>query len=282
MAVHPHILHNGRFIGPAEAVIPVFTSALTGALGVYETILARRGRIVALAEHLERMEESARGALLVLPADREQLAEWCRQVVAANAPDGLVRVVAVDLGGPTADVFVYEMSYTAPSPTEYEEGVAVAVYHGERAMPQVKSLNTLVPGLARKAAQAVGAHDALLVDRFGCVTEGSNCNVFVVMGGTLLAPPVGTILEGTVMARVIRLAEELGIPFRRRPLLLADLPLWDEAFLTSTRRGVLPICRVGDHVLGRPGPITRRLLAAYRAWEERTIDDGRRTVDDGR
>lgn len=278
MAVHPHILHNGRFIGPDEAVIPVFTSALTGALGVYETILARRGRIIALDEHLERMEASAHGAQIVLPADREVLAEWCRQVVAANAPDGLVRVVAVDLGGPTADVFVYEMSYTAPSPTEYEEGVAVAVYHGERAMPQVKSLNTLVPGLARKAAQAVGAHDALLVDRFGCVTEGSNCNVFVVMEGTLLAPPAGTILEGTVMARVICLAEDLGIPFRRRPLLLADLPLWEEAFLTSTRRGVLPIRRVGDHVLGRPGPITRRLLVAYRAWEEGTIDDGRKKL----
>lgn len=274
MAVHPRILHNGRFIGPDEAVIPVFTSALTGALGVYETILARRGHIIALSEHLERMEESARGAQIVLPTDREELAGWCRQVVAANAPDGLIRVVAVDLGGPTADVFVYEMSYTAPSPAEYEEGVAVAVYHGERAMPQVKSLNTLVPGLARKAAQAVGAHDALLVDRFGCVTEGSNCNVFVVMEGMLLAPPVGAILEGTVMARVIRLAEELGIPFRRRPLLLADLPLWEEAFLTSTRRGVLPIRQVGEHVLGRPGPITRRLLAAYRAWEERTMDDG--------
>ncbi len=267
MTVHPHILHNGRFIGPEAAVIPVFASALTGALGVYETILARKGRLMALSEHLERMEESARGAQIVLPVEREQLAAWCRQVVTANAPDGLLRVLALDLGGPTADVFIYEMAYTAPSPAEYEEGVAVAVYHGERAMPQVKSLNTLVPGLARKAAQAAGVHDALLVDRFGCVTEGSNCNVFVVMAGTLLAPPPGTILEGTVMTRVIRLAAELAIPFRRRPLLLADLPLWDEAFLTSTRRGVLPIHRVGEHVLGRPGPITQKLLAAYRAWE---------------
>lgn len=268
MSIYPLILHNGQLLPQAECHIPVTTPALVGALGVYETILARRGKIIALTEHLARMQESARGAQLNLTADLETLGDWCYQVMAASAPDGLVRVLVMDLGRPEADVYVYQMSYTAPAAEDYEIGVPVVIYHGERALPLVKSFNTLVPGLARKAALAAGAHDALLVDRDGHVTEGSNCNVFIVQGSVLLAPPIGAVLEGTVMERVIRLAQALSIPFQRRPLPLAQLPRWDEAFLTSTRRGVLPIRRVDEHVLGPIGPVTSRLLAAYRAWEE--------------
>lgn len=271
MTIYPKIMRNGHFIEAADATIPVFTPALVGALGVYETILARRGRYVALSEHLERLALSARGAELNLAADSETLKRWCYLLLAANHNEGLVRVIALDLGELQADVFLYQMSYTSPPAEDYEHGVAVGVYFGERALPDVKSFNTLVPGLARKAAVAAGVHDALMVDRDGNITEGSNCNVFAVIDGQLAAPPVGAILAGTVMNRVIRLAEELDIPFIRQPLPLAELDHWQEAFLTSTRRGVLPINRVGEHTLGEPGPITRRLHEAYAAWEEQVL-----------
>jgi branched-subunit amino acid aminotransferase/4-amino-4-deoxychorismate lyase len=265
--IYDHVLHNGRFISKEAAHMPVYTPALVGALGVYETILVKNGRYVALREHLERLLQSAEGAQLALKPDLTTLIRWCRELVEANAPDGLVRVLVMDLGRAHADVFLYEMSYAPPTPEEYAQGVPVILYHGERAMPLIKSFNTLVPGLARKAARAAGVHDALLVDRDGYVTEGSNCNVFIVQDGVLAAPPLGAVLEGTVMRRVMSLARELGIPFQRRPLPSRDIPRWNEVFLTSTRRGVLPVRRVGDVEIGPPGPITRQLMEAYRAWE---------------
>ena len=268
MTIYPKIIHNGHFIDAAAATISIFTPALVGALGVYETILARRGRYVALIEHLERLALSASGAELNLTVDFDTLKQWCYLLLAANHAEGLVRVIALDLGEPQADVFLYQSAYTPPPVEGYEHGVAVGIYHGERALPNVKSFNTLVPGLARKAAVAAGVHDALMVDRAGNITEGSNCNVFAVVDAQLVAPPADAILAGTVMERVIRLADELGIPVSRRPLPLAEVPDWQEAFLTSTRRGVLPINRVGEHRLGEPGPITRRLHEAYVAWEE--------------
>jgi len=267
MSVHKHIIHNGQIIPKEQACFPVFTPALVGALGVYETVLVKQGRYVALQEHLERLFQSAEGAQLRVAPGLDTLMDWAHRVVEANAPDGLVRVLVMDLGNAYADIYLYEMSYTAPSPQEYAQGVPVILYHGERAMPLVKSFNTLVPGLARKAAQAAGVHDALLVDRDGNVTEGSNCNVFIVQDGVLAAPPLGAVLEGTVMRRVMALARELGIPFQRRPLPASAIPRWQEAFLTSTRRGVLPVRRVGDIEIGPPGPITQQLMAAYRAWE---------------
>ncbi len=267
MPIYNHVIHNGQIIPKEKACFPVYTPALVGALGVYETILVKGGRYVALHEHLERLFHSAAGAQLRLQVDMEKLVTWAYQVVEANAPDGLVRVLAMDLGNGHADVFLYEMGYIAPTPEEYAQGVPVILYHGERAMPLIKSFNTLVPGLARKAAKAAGVHDALLVDRHGHVTEGSNCNVFIVQDGVLAAPPLGAVLEGTVMRRVMALAQELSIPFQRRPLPASDIPRWGEVFLTSTRRGVLPVRRVGDVEIGPPGPITRQLMEAYRAWE---------------
>jgi len=267
MSIYPKIIRNGRFIDKSEATLPIYTRTMVGALGVYETILVRHGKYIALNEHLVRLQASAQGAALALDADLDALRQWSFLVVAANHADGLVRVLALDLGRASADVYLYQMSYSAPSPEEYEFGVSVGIYHGERALPLVKSFNTLVPGLARKAAVAAGLHDSLLVDRDGNITEGSNCNAFAVIDGVLVAPPVGTILEGTVVTRTLELAQSLGIPVERRTMPLAEVLVWDEAFLTSTRRGVLPVNRVGEEVLGEPGPITRQLIAAYQVWE---------------
>ena len=273
MNVYPYMLHNGVIIHKDEALMPVYTPSLMGALGVYETMLVRNGRYIALEEHIHRFLQSAAGAQLRLPTDEATLLKWSFLVVMANQPEGLVRLLAMDLGRDDADIFLYESDYTLPSPQEYANGVPVILYHGERAMPLIKSFNTLVPGLARKAAMAAGAHDALLVDRDGHITEGSNCNVFVVQDGVLMAPPYGVVLEGTVMRQVISLAEELDIPFTRRHLPAQSIAQWDEAFLTSTRRGVLPVRQVGDVPIGPPGPITRQLHEAYRAWEAREVSN---------
>ena len=267
MSVFDNVLHNGRVVSKDDACFPVYTPALMGALGVYETILVKDGRYIALKEHLERLLQSVAGARLRLKQDMDTLLKWSFLTVMANRPDGLVRVLVMDLGNAYADVYFYGMSYSPPTPEEYANGVEVILFEGERAMPLIKSFNTLVPGLARKAAQAAGVHDALLVDRDGNVTEGSNCNVFIVQDGVLTAPPLGAVLEGTVMRRVMALAAELGVPFGRRPLPATEIPRWEEVFLTSTRRRVLPVHRVGDVEIGRPGPVTQRLSAAYWAWE---------------
>ncbi len=271
MTVYDNVLHNGRIIPKEDACFPVFTPSLVGALGVYESILVRNGRYVALREHLERLLQSVAGAELRLKPDVGTLQKWSFLTVMANRPDGLVRALVMDLGNPYADVYFYQKPRTILPPEAYAQGVSVIFYQGERAMPLIKSFNTLVPGLARKAAKAAGVHDAFLVNRDGNVTEGSNCNVFIVQDGVLAAPPFGDVLEGTVMRRVMALAEELAIPFQRRPLPATDIPQWQEAFITSTRRGVLPVRSVGDVVLGDPGPITRQLHKAYFDWERKVL-----------
>jgi len=100
------------------------------------------------------------------------------------------------------------------------------------------------------------------------VTEGSSSNVFAVSGGVLRTPPLAAgILEGVTRGVVLHLARRAGIDIDEVPLLPEDLEGADEVFITSTVREIVPVTRLGDHAVGsgRPGPLTRRLHAEFRA-----------------
>ncbi len=274
MKVHPLpvAMKNGRLIPVAEATIPVTASALYGALGVYETVEIVGGKAFRLAQHLERLEASAVASGMRLDPPVTAIAAWVPALLEANrVQDTLLRVVAVDLGEGPATYYLYLMAPPNYPPEWYEHGVPVITFRGERAFPLIKSLNTLVPGLARQAAERRGAHDALLVNHQDCVTEGSNCNVFAVVDGTLVTAPYGDALEGVTLSIVLDLARDLGIPVERRPMPVSEIPRWEEAFLTSTRRHILPIGRVDTHVLS-VGPITRRLMAAFEERFQRELE----------
>ena len=102
----------------------------------------------------------------------------------------------------------------------------------------------------------------------GQISEGNSSNFFVVKDGAVHTPPLVTgILGGITRAIVGRLCESLGVPFGERLLFLSDVDTADEAFLTSSLREIVPVVgfdgrRVKD---GLPGPLTLRLLEAYRA-----------------
>lgn len=265
MLVHPFpvAMRQGDLIPVEEATVPVTASALYGALGVYETVEIVGRKPFRLMQHLSRLDDSARGSGFTLMPPPDRIVDWIPRLIEANAVDEcLLRIVVIDLGEPHATYFLYLMQPPDYPRQWYAEGVYVTTFQGERTFPLIKSLNTLVPGLARRKAASLGAHDALLIDHQGNVTEGSNCNVFAVIDGTLVTAPYGAALEGVTLSVVLDLARDLGIPTERRPLPAADIPTWQEAFLTSTRRHILPISRVDDHAMP-VGPITRRLMDAF-------------------
>ncbi|MCS6845804.1 MAG: aminotransferase class IV, partial [Caldilineales bacterium] len=126
----------------------------------------------------------------------------------------------------------------------------------------------LAQALARFKAHAAGAHEGLIVDRHGHVTEGSTSNLLVVRDGALVRPLPGTALDGVTEGIVLELARGLGIPLHFAALPLAEVVHWEEAFLTSTNRRIMPIRQVDQVTLpASPGPITRRLMAAFREYE---------------
>ena len=125
---------------------------------------------------------------------------------------------------------------------------------------------------ARPAALLLAALDAggdtvLLGDGVGNVVEGPGFNVFAVRQGRLVTPKEG-VLEGITRRTVLEIAQSLGLPVELRPLPAGELRTADEAFLSTSGGGVLPVTRVDGRPVGSgsPGPITHRLRETYWAW----------------
>jgi branched-subunit amino acid aminotransferase/4-amino-4-deoxychorismate lyase len=135
----------------------------------------------------------------------------------------------------------------------------------------IKSIDYLVTVMARREAAEYGLDEALLLNGRGFIAEGGNSNVFFVRNGTVGTPSLGAgILPGIIRRLVLELAGETGIPVREGDVCPEDLHLYEEAFMTSSVIEVMPLVGLRDasgtmRVIGagRPGPVTRKLMAAY-------------------
>jgi branched-chain amino acid aminotransferase len=206
-------------------------------------------------------------ALLARAANPES---YIRFIVTRGVGDISYRFERVQ--GPTIVLAV--KPYEALPPQQFEEGIAVMVSSVRRNAPDaldpgIKSCNLLNNILAVREAQAQGALEPIMLNHQGEVAEGASSNVFIVKGGTLRTPPLSAgILPGVTREILLELAATLGIPAEEVTLQVEDLRGADEAFLTSTLKEAAPIRTIDGRPVGsgRPGPVTLRLLAAFREY----------------
>jgi branched-chain amino acid aminotransferase len=286
---------DGVLVAPEAASVSVFDRGFLYGDSVYEVVRTYGGRPFELPAHLARLAHSAeRIGLEPKWGAARTAAEIDRTLDAArngDAPDAegapwnvgerYVRVVMTRGAGaigldpalavdPVALVIVQPLQ--GPPARAYLEGVKVAVVGVRRASPKAidpsaKTGARLPNVLAVKEARAAGAHEALLLDDGGFVTEGSSSSVFAVRGGRLLTPPLKAgILEGVTRGIVLGIAAGIGVPAEETPLRPGDLDGADEIFITSTIREIVPVTRLGDRSIGsgRPGPVTHRLHREFR------------------
>lgn len=280
---------NGRFVPKEEAVVSVYDHGFLYGDGVFEGIRVYSGRVFKLDEHVRRLYDSAKAILLDIPMPPEEMKRVIVEAVRHNGlHDAYVRPIVTrgrgDLGidprkchRPTVVVIVDQIQLYPER--AYREGLrVVTATHRKNASdalnPRIKSLNYLNQVLARMEANLAGADEALMLNHQGYVCEGSADNVFVVRDGEVWTPPdhVG-LLRGVTRDAVLEIARELGISALERPFTLHDVYTADEVFLTGTGAEIGPVGSVDGRVIGsgRPGPVTLRLLEAYR---ERTRREG--------
>jgi hypothetical protein len=123
---------------------------------------------------------------------------------------------------------------------------------------------------------------ALMLDLAGNVTETNTANFLLVERGTIVSPPTAYTLPGISRATVIELAARLGIPFAERDVQVHSAMNADEAFLSSTPYCLMPVTKINGAPIGdgRPGPVVRRLLAAWS--EEVGLDIEKQIQEQGR
>jgi branched-subunit amino acid aminotransferase/4-amino-4-deoxychorismate lyase len=242
--------------------------------GVFETLAVREGRPLELAEHLARLSDGASGLGVPLRGLPE-IAAACESVASGvRAPRGWLKVLAT-LSGRSA------VLAGSADPDEEGRPVTAILVRWSRShddpLARIKTIARLHSLLAEREARARGADEGIWRNDRGHLAESGSANVFVVARGRLYTPSERDgILPGITRAIAIRAARSLGLVVHEGKVRLARLERADEAFLTSSVRGVRPIVRFEGAAVGRgtPGPIA----TAIRREVER-LRGGRSRVD---
>ena len=275
---------NGKVSVPAEAAISPLDRGFLYGDSVYEVVRTYGGRPFRLRAHLDRLRRSADRLGIPYDSAPVDIEQEILKTLAAAPEDGESAIRAVltrgvgpigydpEPAGPPTVVILLRPCPEIPAGWR-REGVDVAVVPVTRNAPTaldpaIKSSNLLNNFLAWREAKRLGAYEPVLLNAAGRLAEGASSNVFLVRARRLLTPPPEAgILEGITRALALDLARGDGLEVSEEQLAPEDLRGADEAFLTSTLKGILPIRRCDGWPIhdGRPGPVTRRLVALFDA-----------------
>jgi len=285
---------NGALKPRGEAVVSVFDSGFVLGDGVWEGLRVHKGRIAFLDRHLDRLFEGAKAIAMDVGLDREELTGRLYDTLDANGmTDGVhMRLMVtrgvrstpyqdprVVVGGATIVIIA---EYKEPEPVIVEKGIRLFTVHVRRGDPAVQDpklnshskLNCITACI--QAAQA-GADEALMLDPHGFVATCNSTHFFIVRKGEVWTSSGDYCLGGITRANVIELCRENQIPVFERNFSLTDVYGAEEAFVTGTFAGVVPVREVdGRHLTDGRGPMVERLQGLYRARIEEDVAAAKR------
>ena len=281
---------NGALKPRAEAMVSVFDSGFVLGDGVWEGLRVSAGHPAFLDAHLDRLYEGAKALMIDIGLDRAALTRAIYATLAANdMRDGVHARLMVTRGikrtpyqdprvtvGPATVVIVAE--HKDPLAATLEQGLRLFTVHVRRGYPDVQDpklnshskLNCITACI--QATQA-GADEALMLDPQGFVATCNSTHFFIVRRGEVWTSNGQYCLGGITRANVLAIGREHGIAAQERPFSLTDVYGSDEAFVTGTFAGVVPVREVDGRVLGdgRRGPVVERLQGLYRALVARDV-----------
>jgi len=258
--------------------------------GVFETLRARSGHPTELAQHVARLRRSAAGLAIRLPVDIEaRLTGAVAELLAAEGLDGPIGDASIRItvsrgpivargllprGEPPPPTVVVQAWPVMPPPADHlERGlhlVASAVRRDpENPLAVLKTTSRADYIYARVEARDAGADDALFLTIDGYLSEATTANLFLVRRGELATPALAcAVLPGTTRDWLLAWAARVGLAPHEGWLTTRDLVEAEEAFLSSSVAGILPVTRFAGELIGDglPGPWTRRARADREAF----------------
>jgi D-alanine transaminase len=269
---------NGEWLPLADARISPLDRGFIFGDGVYEVVPVYHRKPFRFTQHLARLERSLREIGIANPFDRAGWQALVEKIVVACPADDQYVYIQVTRGVAKRDfafpagikptVFAMTTPFQRPSAVLRDGGLHAVTREDERwARCDIKSVSLLGAVLARQFAVEREAQEVVQF-RDGWLTEGSASNIWVVKSGAVSGPPRDRrILEGIRYGFMGELCAANSILFTERRIARAEVDNADELVLTAATREVLPITRLDGKPVGNgaPGPIYRRLRAAYDA-----------------
>lgn len=271
---------NGRYVRHSHAVVHVEDRGYQFADGVYEVCEVARGFIIDQTPHLDRLGRSLGELRIDWPVERRALEMIMREVARRNGiVNGMIYIQVTRGVAPRDHVFPHPMTRpalvvtakkTSPEAAAalVERGISViSVPENRWERVDIKTTGLLPNVLARQKAREAGAREAWFIDAEGMVTEGAATNAWMVLwDGTLVTRPAEFgILRGITRARVMEIAEKLGLEVDERPFSVEEALAAREVFITAATTLVMPVVEIDDRPVanGQPGSIAIALRREF-------------------
>jgi branched-chain amino acid aminotransferase len=271
---------DGDFCPVSEARIPVLDFGLLRSDATYDVVHVWKGHFFRLDLHIERFQRGIAKLRMTLPFDVAELEQILKQCVIRSGLDDAYVEMIMTRGMPRGGsrdprqavnrfiAFAIPFGWIA-NEEQRRRGLnlhisAIPRIDPASVDPTVKNYHwlDLVAGLFE--AYDHGRENVVLIDRDGNLTEGPGFNLFAIHDGDVTTPGRG-VLEGITRRTALELCAELNISTDASVLTPDDLRTADEAFITSTAGGIMPVTRIDDKPLGQglPGPVTKAVTALY-------------------
>ena len=264
-----------------DARISVFDSAVQGGDAVWEGLRVYDGRIAALDEHLERLQNSAKTLAFANIPTSETVREAIFRTLEAN---GMRDEVHIRLTLTRGEKFSSGMNpnfnqsgctlivLAEWKPPVYPgEGIRVISASTRRNTPacldsKIHHNNLLNNILASIEANVAGVDSAIMLDVNGFISETNDTNLFVVRRGIVQTPHADSCLPGLTRQMILDICADEGIPAQERNLSLSELYTADEVFTSGTMGELTPVLEADGRIIadGKSGPMTRRLQTLHR------------------
>ncbi|OGI21402.1 MAG: hypothetical protein A2808_00130 [Candidatus Moranbacteria bacterium RIFCSPHIGHO2_01_FULL_55_24] len=267
---------NGSFLPSQDIAVSPWDLGYLRGYGVFDVMPIVNGKPFHWEWHFERLEKSAQELCLKIPVSRDEYRRILEELVQRNEGyDIIVRTVLS--GGPAEDAFtpvpgketflvLAEAAHPLP-PAVYETGTKIVTLEHVRTFPRVKMTHYVSAICSLPKRHAAGATETLYV-MDGQISECAQSNIFCIQDGKLITTTESSLLGVTQRIICEKIAASCGIEVEVRPIMLAELLAAPEVFLTGSNKGIVPIVKIDERVIGAgvPGPLTKRLIEKYREY----------------
>ena len=263
------IFLDGKMVKASDALIDSLAPGIVRGQGVFETMHYLNGQIFELDRHWERLFRGLKNLRVRSPHTRKRLEQYLFKTIRANRfKEARVRLAIWKEGCRLRSAIVCQ-KHKGYLENKYNKGFNAVVSNARRTKTRYSHIKSMDYACFREAlaeARRRKCDEAILLNNRRELVEGSRSNIFFVKKGILYTPAVRSgALNGITRQIVIQCARQEGIPCRAVGAGVRQLTEADEAFVTNSLIGVMPLTAVDGKSIGRGvGPLTHRLLSAYR------------------
>lgn len=255
-AINKFYLNNGQIFPIKDFIDEDYKEKI-----IYEVLRVVNGRAVFLKDHLSRMKKSFQLINREFPYSKEELESLIKEVIDANG--GVIGNIKITYNTTNGNFKIYYIMHSYPSKEFYKKGIKVILYYGERENPNLKIVSTGFRAKIAEKMKEANAHEALLVDRNGNITEGSKSNFFAIKNGKLITEKAENVLKGITRDKIFKIAKELNIEVVESEIRADEIKNLDAIFISGTSVAILPIAQVDDMSFDVNNEVLRKIMNLY-------------------